>query len=93
MNKYLPIGTVLLLKGGKKKVMIIGYFPEGVQEGKKVSCDYLGCLFPEGVLDFEKGLAFNNEQIDKVYFLGFADDEYIAFFSEFNKLLQEKKDV
>ena len=40
-ERFLPIGTVLLLKGGKKEVMITSYciFPTNIQikDGKAVS--------------------------------------------------------
>ena len=56
-NKFLPIGTVVLLKGGKKEIMITSYciFPNNVQvkDGqyitpeKKIIVKYLSCLFSQ----------------------------------------------
>lgn len=74
-EKFLPVGTVLLLKGGKKRVMIIGLCPSS----NNVIYDYAGCLFPEGVLDPEKSLIFNHNQIEQVFHMGLQDEEQKQF--------------
>ena len=47
-EKFLPIGTVVLLKDATKKVMITSYliFAKGDQEEKNMY-DYGGCPYPE----------------------------------------------
>ena len=75
-EKYLPIGTVVTLKNATKKVMITGYLP--MSEENKMF-DYNACTYPEGVLTADKTLAFNHDQIDKIDFMGFEDDEYKNF--------------
>ena len=48
--------------------------------------DYSGCLYPEGIIDSKELLVFNNENIDRVFFIGFQDtDEF-----EFRKFINEK---
>ena len=74
-EKYLPIGTVVLLKDAKKRVMIIGFAAKGKETGDKMF-DYMGCLYPEGVISSEQNLLFNHDQIDKVYYMGYVDDEW-----------------
>ena len=74
-EKFLPVGTVLLLKGGKKRVMIIGLCPST----NGTMYDYAGCLFPEGVLDPEKTLLFNHDQIEQVFHMGLQDEEQKQF--------------
>lgn len=72
---YLPIGSVVLLKNGKKRVMIYGRkvrADEGVY-------DYLGCLYPEGMLNSNDVIVFNQDRIQMVYFIGFQDLEEIVF--------------
>ena len=49
-NMFLPIGSVVLLKGGSKKIMITGYLQE-VQNQDKQTFDYRGCPFPEGIME------------------------------------------
>ena len=74
-EKYLPIGSVVLLKEARKRVMITGFIAQSKQTGKQIF-DYIGCLYPEGVVSSEQNLLFNHEQIDKVYYIGYIDDEW-----------------
>lgn len=73
-EKFLPIGTVVMLKGGTKRVMIAGFCPV-VNGEKSIMCDYSGCMFPQGFLDSKKILLFNHSQIEKIYHLGLSNDE------------------
>lgn len=79
-EKYLPIGTVVTLKNGTKKVMILG-FCAAEKEDTKVF-DYSGCLYPEGIIDPSKAYLFNHEQIEEIYHLGLADDDEEKVFKE-----------
>lgn len=77
-GKFLPIGTVVILKGGLKKVMISGFLSSSKENTGKVY-DYTGCVYPEGFLSSDKFLLFDHEQIEKVFFKGFVDEEEEAF--------------
>jgi len=68
MNKYLPIGSVVLLKEGKKRVMIYGV--KQIATENKGEYDYIACLFPEGNIDSEHTYIFNHDQIDRIFFIG-----------------------
>ncbi|CCY47219.1 putative uncharacterized protein [Firmicutes bacterium CAG:822] len=72
-EKYLPIGTVVTLKDATKKIMIIGYCP--VENGKNQMYDYSACLYPEGVIDSNKVLLCNHDQIAQIHFVGFESEE------------------
>lgn len=72
-EKYLPIGSVVTLKDATKKIMIIGYCP--VEKGKNIMYDYSACLYPEGVIDSNKMLLFNHNQIATIHFVGFESEE------------------
>ena len=76
-EKYLPIGSVVLLKDAKKRVMITGFVAQAQETGDKVF-DYMGCLYPEGVISSEQNLLFNHEQIDKIFYIGYSDEEWIS---------------
>ena len=80
MDKYLPIGSVVLLKNGRKKIMIYGRKQMHVETGEE--CDYLACLYPEGNINEEFMYLFNHDQIDKVYYLGYEDEEEKRFVEE-----------
>lgn len=78
-EKFLPIGTVVMLKGGTKRVMISGFCAyenaeEQENEERKV-WDYSGCLYPEGFLSSTETCLFDHEQIDEIYHLGLSSDE------------------
>lgn len=83
-EKYLPIGTVVMLKEGTKRVMITGFCAIADSKKDKIY-DYIGCLYPEGILDSKQNCLFNHEQIAQIYHLGLNDDENIQFM---NKLKQ-----
>ncbi len=82
-DKFLPIGTVVMLKGGKKRIMISGFLAS--TDTKKIY-DYSGCLYPEGFLSSEQICLFNHEEIDKIYYIGYQDDEAKEFTANLLKL-------
>ena len=65
-DKYLPIGTVVLLKGGRKRAMITG-FCSVAQENQEKIYDYSGCVYPEGYLSSNQVCLFDHDQIEKIY--------------------------
>ncbi len=77
-DKYLPIGSVVLLKDGKKRIMITGFcvIPDN---NRQKMFDYTGCLFPEGSIDSKQSLMFDHNQIDKIFFIGLEDEEERQF--------------
>ena len=83
-EKYLPIGTVVLLKGGIKRLMITG-FCVSTEEKKDEIWDYVGCLYPEGVLSTGTNCVFDHNQISKIIYMGLIDEEE----KNFKKLLVE----
>ena len=87
-EKYLPIGTVVLLNGAQKRIMIIGFMASANDSKDKVY-DYMGCLYPMGVLSSDQTLVFNHDQIDKIYYMGYTDKEEKEFKNNLQKLLDE----
>lgn len=85
-EKYLPIGTVVLLKGGKKRAMITG-FCSVAQENQDKIYDYSGCVYPEGYLSSNQVCLFDHNQIEKIYYVGFEDDEEIQFKEKLNTIV------
>ena len=74
-EKYLPIGTVVMLNGGTKRVMIAGFCATQPEDETKKIWDYIGCLYPEGFLTSNQTCLFDHEQIDEIYHLGLSEDE------------------
>lgn len=77
-NKLLPIGSVVLLEGGTKEVMVTGFYTVSEEEPNTIY-DYCGCIYPEGVLSSDKNLLFNHSQIAKILFEGYNSDKEKEF--------------
>ena len=73
-EKFLPIGTVVLLKGATRRIMITGFCSIDSDNREKM-WDYCGCLYPEGVLSSTQSCLFNHKKKEKIYHMGLSDDE------------------
>lgn len=75
MNRdLLPIGTVVILNGTEKALMVCGYCPTSPARPGYVY-DYSGFPYPEGCLDPLKVYQFDGEDIAAVLALGYQDRE------------------
>lgn len=72
-SKYLPIGSIVLLKEGKKKIMITGYYVTNMSDNKIY--DYSACIYPEGIVDNKTIILFNHDDIFNIIFTGYSDEE------------------
>lgn len=95
-DKYLPIGTVVMLKGGTKRLMIAGFCAiesEKPEENEEMKIwDYSGCLYPEGLLQSNQVCLFDHEQIKEIYHLGLStdeDEEEKVFKDNLSKIIEE----
>ncbi len=97
-GKYLPIGSVVMLNGGKKRVMVTGFCAIANENPNKIY-DYSGCIYPEGYISSNQVCLFDHNQIETVFYKGFVDDEEIKFKEKLvdllskvdvNKVLEEK---
>lgn len=77
MKELLPLGSVVLLKGAERRLMICGRIQTNVATNEIY--DYSACPYPEGFISSKELIMFNNESIDKVYFIGFQDTEEFKF--------------
>lgn len=89
-EKFLPLGSVVLLKNATKRLMITGFYVKTDENGEK-TYDYVGCLYPEGVISSKENCVFNHEQIDKIFFIGYSDDEEKSFKEKLNKAVNNKE--
>lgn len=89
-EKFLPIGTVVMLKGGKKRLMITGFCMIDKKNSAKMF-DYSGCLYPEGVVSTDQTALFDHEQIEKIYFVGYSDQEENTFKTQLKTALANQK--
>lgn len=77
VKKMLPIGSVVTLQEGTKKLMIVGRFQQDVMEDK--AYNYTAVLYPEGTLNTNEMFLFNREDIAHIYFMGYQCQEEIQF--------------
>ena len=83
MEKYLPIGSVVLLEDGEKTIMIYGR--KQIHGETNTPFDYVACLYPEGNISEEYTYLFNHDQIREVVFTGYVNEEeteFLAFISD-----------
>jgi len=74
----LPIGSVVYLAEGDRKVMIVNRGALAEQDGVQVIFDYTGTMYPQG-LDMKHVFYFNEENIDTIVFEGLKDEEEERF--------------
>lgn len=84
----LPIGSVVLLNGAEKKLMIIGILQ---RNGEEVF-DYVGCPYPEGLLDSENLFLFNHKDIAEISYLGFDNIERQIFIKKLETELNKNEE-
>ncbi len=87
-EKFLPVGTVVLLKGATKRIMITGFASVSPDTGDKIF-DYSGCLFPEGFYNYNEVCIFDHNQIEEVFHLGLVDEEETTFKTELKVKFEE----
>lgn len=77
MPDLLPLGSVVTLKEGNKKIMIVGRIQRNVET--KEIFDYSAVLWPEGIINSKKLYLFNHSDIQHLYFVGLQDVEEFNF--------------
>ena len=85
LEQVLPIGTVVLLKGGIKRLIILGY--QQKNEATEKTYDYTGCTYPEGFIGAEHMVMFNHSDISHIFALGLQNEEQIQFRMDLEKEL------
>ena len=83
-EEFLPIGSVVLLDGGNKKVMICGRIQ--AMAGSDIVYDYSACYYPEGILDPAAMFFFNREDIAEVSFIGYEDQTELDYRQQLESL-------
>ena len=71
ITKPLPLGSIVLLKGSEKRLMITGFLQK--QADSETVWHYSGVLFPEGMQNSSNLFLFNEDQIEMVFFIGMQD--------------------
>lgn len=75
MKQLYPLGSIVRLKKGMKRIMICGRLQ--VRNSDQKLFDYSACLYPEGILNPEEMFLFQHEDIDELVFQGYEDDDEV----------------
>jgi len=82
-KKNLPIGSVVILEGKERKLMITGYRSKA--SGEDIVYDYNGILFPEGLMENRYAL-FNADDIVEVFYEGLKNENYDKYIKTINEM-------
>lgn len=85
----LPIGTVVLLKDSEKKIMITGVLQKQLDKNPDKIWDYTAVLYPEGTMGPDKSFLFDSNQIEKIYAIGYQDEEQFEFKMKIDELRRQ----
>ncbi len=89
IKDLLPIGSVVVLEKGEKRMMIFGIIQSLQNENEAAQeFDYIGVPYPEGNMGQDYQYLFNHKDIRKVFFRGFEDverQEFVYNLTEFYK--------
>lgn len=88
IKDLLPVGSVVLLKGGIKKLVIMGIKQANAEE-PDVEYDYAGVMYPEGYLGNDTLYLFNHADINDIIFTGYTNPERDDFLAEVEKLYND----
>lgn len=86
---FLPVGSIVLLKDATQMVSIIGFVP--VEENDNKIWDYLGAPYPFGVLEKNKNLLFNRNQIEEIVAVGYSNADDKEFRRQIIEVLEGNK--
>ena len=89
-EKVLPIGSVVLLKGANKRVMILGYQRNAAADPNRYY-DYCGCPYPEGYTSPERTAIFDHDQIDRIISMGLQNVDQIVFAEQLLEAIDKMK--
>lgn len=90
--KYLPLGSVVVLKGGIQKLLIVSRGINVKREEEVLFFDYGGVLFPEGLLGDQMAY-FNHDGIESVVFEGYDDEDSKKLVENINRYLSKNPEI
>ena len=90
VNELLPTGSIVLLEGAEKKLMIFGVGQTQLEENKDF--DYIGVVYPEGNMGEGSQFLFNHSDIEEIVFRGYEDEERDNFLEMLNSYFEENKE-
>lgn len=89
IREFLPIGTVVVLKNGTKKLMIFGIIQSNAEDPGE-EYDYIGVPYPEGNMGQEYQYLFYHNDIEEIFFKGYEDVERQEFIENLEEFYANK---
>ena len=89
---YIPLGSVVYLKGGVKKVLVVARAIQVPNNGKQYFFDYGGVLYPEGITGDQMAY-FNHDDVSSVFFRGCDDEENKGMTEALNKFVETHPNI
>lgn len=89
---YLPLGSIVLLKGDIQKLVIISRGLIVNNNERELFFDYAATCYPKG-LDSEKVVYFNADDIAKVVFEGYKDDDDTIIVNNINEYISKHPEL
>ena len=87
IRKLLPVGSVVLLTGAKRRLVIIGV--RQTDNNTDTEYDYMGVLYPVGNMGEERSL-FNDVDIAERVFIGYSDPERESFLEQLARFYENQ---
>ncbi len=84
-TNFLPLGSIIVLKQTTQKLIIIA---RGMLVEENYY-DYGAFLYPQGLIE-DSLVYFNEDQISKVMFHGFTDDDDTLFISYIDEAIEQR---
>jgi len=88
-DKYLPIGSVVILDEGNKKLMIFGIIQSDQGDENGQEFDYIGVPYPEGNMGQDYQYLFYHRDIREVVARGYEDEEREVFIKRLDEYLKK----
>ena len=90
MRALLPLGSVVSIRGHDSLVMICGRLQ--LDHPTKKVYDYFACDHPLGIVDSAQGLLFNDDAIEKIFYVGFQDIEELSYQQSLMEYIRQQND-
>ena len=89
---YAPLGSVVVLKGGTQRMIIIARGLNVQDNGETYYFDYGGALYPQG-LTGDQMAYFNHDAIGRIFFEGYRDDDNDIMNEKLNEYVEGHPDL
>ncbi len=88
--EVLPVGSIVRLKGSSIQILVIGRAIINYINGVKVFSDYVGCIYPDGIMN-DKLLYFNNYDILSTIYIPEIDEDEEMLAKLIKDIIEENK--